>query len=123
MVWIIVLHVMLNLLLGQTLCYADTQHCETEYSILKMMLKGHIFKSIKTSMSFECLQACHNDVRCQGFNYVISKHMCELNDRTKEARPEDFVPNSDRYYVKRVRKRGKSFNTPQNTFKYLEPVL
>ena len=24
--------------------------------------------------------------------------MCELNNRTKEARPEDFVPDSDRYY-------------------------
>ncbi|KAL9966674.1 hypothetical protein ACROYT_G024786 [Oculina patagonica] len=113
MVWIIVFRVMLNLFLGQTLCKADTQQCKSEYSILKMMLKGHIFKSIKTSMSFECLQACHNDVRCQGFNYVISKNMCELNDRTKEARPEDFVPNSDRYYVKRVRKRAPLGSIPE----------
>ena len=29
-----------------------------------------------------------------------------MNNRTKEARPEDFVPDSDRYYYGRVRNRG-----------------
>ncbi|PFX13943.1 Brevican core protein, partial [Stylophora pistillata] len=41
----------------------------------------------------------------QCFNYVISKELCELNNRTKEARPENFVPNSERYYVKSIKKR------------------
>ena len=32
--------------------------------------------------------------------------MCELNNRTKEARPEDFVANSERFYIKRLDGRG-----------------
>ena len=33
--------------------------------------------------------------------------MCEFNDRTKEARPEDFVSDPDRFYHRRGMKRGK----------------
>ena len=32
--------------------------------------------------------------------------ICELNNRTKEARPEDFVKNKDRYYMAKGPKRG-----------------
>ena len=32
--------------------------------------------------------------------------VCELNNRTKEARPEDFVTNKDRYYMAKGPKRG-----------------
>jgi len=35
------------------------------------------------------------------------KDICELNNRTKEARPEDFVKNSDRYYITRAPESGK----------------
>ena len=41
------------------------------------------------------------------FNYVISEELCELNNRTKEARPENFVPNSERFYVRSNKKRGE----------------
>ena len=81
---------------------------EAEYSILGMMLRRHIFKKITGApLGNVCLQECYRDVRCQSFNYVISKETCELNNRTKEARPEDFVPNSDRYYFKRDMNRSK----------------
>ena len=82
--------------------------CGGGQSTLGMMLRRHVFKIIKgVSLGHECLQACNCDVRCQSFNYVISRNMCELNNRTKEARPEDFVPDSDRYYFTRERNRGK----------------
>ena len=72
------------------------------------MLRRHIFKKITgTPLGNVCLRECYRDVRCQSFNYVISKETCELSNRTKEARPEDFVPNSDRYYFKRDMNRGK----------------
>ena len=58
-------------------------------------------------MALECLHACNDDFRCQSFNYVFSQRMCELNNRTKEARPESFVPDSERYYFRRDKKRGK----------------
>ena len=82
------------------------QQCRSEYSIRGMMLKGHIFMAKKTANWLKCVDKCNHDVRCQSFNYVISQCMCELNNRTKEARPEDFVANSERFYIKRLDGRG-----------------
>ena len=76
-----------------------------EASQCGMMLQGHIFKRMKKP-SYVCLKECRLDLRCQSFNYVISKDTCELNNRTKEARPEDFVPDPDRYYFRRDIGRG-----------------
>ena len=94
-------------LLSQTFTDVAGQQCQDEYSILGMMLRGHIFKSLKTSISFECLNACNNDDRCHSWNYVIDQDICELNKRTKEARPEDFVYSVNRYYVRRQKKTGE----------------
>ena len=84
-------------------------HCDTrEVSIFGKMLQKHIFKTI-TGAAFGdvCLRECYRDVRCQSFNYVFTQDKCELSNRTKEARPEDFVPSSERYYFRRYRKRGE----------------
>jgi len=98
------------LLCQQSFVESAVEECsgEAEYSISGMMLRRHIFKKITGApLGSVCLQECYRDVRCQSFNYVISKETCELNNRTKEARPEDFVPNPDRYYFKRDKHRGK----------------
>ena len=98
------------LLCQQSFVEAAVEECsgEAEYSISGMMLRRHIYKKITGApLGNVCLQECYRDVRCQSFNYVISKETCELNNRTKDARPEDFVPNSDRYYFKRDKDRGK----------------
>ena len=84
------------------------QQCkEDEQSISGMMLRGHTFRTMRSSIAFECHQACYNDFRCHSFNYINSEELCELNNRTKEARPENFVPNSERYYVRSYKKRGE----------------
>ena len=86
----------------------STQDCGADqYSVYKAMLKGHTFKTLKVRpRSLDCRQACIADVRRQSYNYVMHKHICELNNRTKEARPEHFVQNEDRYYITRAPKRG-----------------
>ena len=93
------------------MCYVYevfTQQCkEDEHAISGMMLRGHTFRTMRSSIAFECHQACYNDFRCHSFNYVISEEVCELNNRTKEARPENFVPNFERYYVRSKKKRGE----------------
>ena len=104
-------HILILLVVSQMLCGAVAQQCtpeEVETSILGTMLRRHIYKRI-TGVEYGnvCLQECVNDVRCQSFNYVISQWMCEMNNRTKEARPEDYVPDSDRYYFGRKWFRGK----------------
>ncbi len=64
------------------------------------MLKGHIFKTFKARpRSIDCIEACNADDRCQSLNYVMLNGICELNNRTKEARPKDFVEDVDRYYM------------------------
>ena len=86
-----------------------THECGIDsYSIYQMMLKGHTFKTFNARPgSLDCRQACNFDVRCQSYNYVIFQDICELNNRTKEARPEDFVRDKDRYYMMKAPKRSK----------------
>ena len=97
----------LVLILFVVIFHGTSLQCGREQSTMGMMLQQHVFKKINgVSLGTECLKACNDDVRCQSFNYVISQGMCELNNRTKEARHEDFVPDSDRYYFKRNVNRG-----------------
>ena len=37
---------------------------------------------------------------------MMSSHMCEFNDRTKEATPEDLIRDPDRYYFGKRVNRG-----------------
>lgn len=97
--------------IGELFQGAATQHCPgggVEYSTPQMMLQRHVYKTIYVSFGYECLQACRQEITCQSFNYVISQSACELNNRTKEASPEDFVPNTDRFYFRRDRNRGEA---------------
>ena len=83
-----------------------------QYSIKNMMLRQHIFKTFKTSSPSQCLRTCEEDVRCQSFNYVMTTDVCELNNRTKEARPEHFTASNSRYYFALIVNRGKEFHRP-----------
>ena len=77
-----------------------------DYSIRGMFLKGHTFKTCKIEWHESCYFRCAEEVTCQSYNYVIDQKVCELNNRTKEARPEDFKPNPRRLYMKRAKNRG-----------------
>ena len=90
--------------------YSRTSYCtQTENSIKGMMLRQYVFKTFPAPTSLGCLVACEEDVRCQSFNYIITQDICELNNRTKEARPEHFIFDVDRYYCGMVKNRGKEF--------------
>ena len=94
--------------LGQMLyrTWAVTQQCGSEASIFGWMLRRHIYHTMMAELGDACVSACQEDDRCQSFNFVISVGMCEFSDRTKEARPEDFIPDPDRYYFRRAMNRG-----------------
>ena len=94
-----VVFILKMVLLAQMFFGVATSQCGSLHSFYGMMLKGHVFKTIKTSMSLECLKTCNDDPRCQSFNYVMLQDICELNDFTKEAGPQYFVKNTDRYYI------------------------
>ena len=90
---------------------AVTQKCpaggRSESSIVGWMLRGHVYDTLLAELPFACVFKCREDNRCQSFNWVISLLTCEFNNRTKEARPEDFIPNPDRSYYRRDLKRGE----------------
>ena len=90
----------------QVLSAFHSEPCGSVQPIYGSLLKGHVFQSMKTANSLECLKACDNAIRCQSFNYVVTKETCELNNRTREAAPEDLVTVKYGIYMKRVNRRG-----------------
>ena len=69
-------------------------HCNCTVHVLRVrsfrstMLRGHTFRTMRSSIAFECHQACYNDFRCHSFNYVISEEVCEINNRSNKKRGE-----------------------------------
>ena len=80
------------------------------------MLKGHTYKTFNTTPgTLECREACLSYDRCHSFNFVMFIAICELNNRTKEVRPEDFVKDENRCYMAKGPKRG---NRTSRKFEY-----
>ena len=81
-------------------------HCQPkEKSIGGMFLRGYTFKTCNVELP-ECFIRCDEEVTCQSFNFVIGQKVCEMNNRTKEARPGDFMSDPTRFYMKRANNRG-----------------
>ena len=85
---------------------ADNLQCKGVRSISGMMLRGQVFQEHNAANILACSLLCNSNIRCQSINYVISSHLCELNNRTKEARPEGYVQDVDRVYLTRPSERG-----------------
>ena len=77
---------------------AAGQKCKpAEASANGRALKDHTFKSYVVRTPFECQVLCEKEITCQSYNYFIPGKICELNNRTKEASPDKFVPDEDRF--------------------------
>ena len=73
-----------------------SHQCREERSINGMALQG-----------FECDISCERELTCQSYNYVVGENSCELNNRTKEARPKQFRSDPARVYKRRLSDRGR----------------
>lgn len=91
----------MGFLLSHIAVKAASQCSSGERSIFGMFLKGHTFRTVQVEGPLHCLQICKQEQRCQSYNFVITNKVCELNKRIKEARPEDFLPDVNRFYMKR----------------------
>ena len=89
--------------------YANNLQCKHVRSAYGTMLKGHVIQESNVANILTCGQLCNSNIRCQSINYVISRHLCELNSRTKEARPEDYVQDAERVHLTRPSERGIEF--------------
>ena len=84
----------------------DIDGCENFQPIYGGALMHHVYQTLKLPGSIYCLRACDDDIRCQSINHVVHGEICELNNRTKEARPEAFTTDVTKVYMKKFRKRG-----------------
>ena len=65
--------------------------CKTEVNIQGMALKRSVFKRWSVAAPHSCDVKCGQEITCQSYNYNKKYQICELNNRTKEARPENFL--------------------------------
>ena len=82
-------------------CVSAGEQCREERSINGMALQGFIFKTFFVRSLHECEIGCETEISCQSYNYVIGEKSCDLNNRTKEARPENFLSDPAQFYKKR----------------------
>ena len=76
--------------------------CKTsERSVPGKALKGHTFKEFAVRAIVDCQNTCERDPRCASYNFYIPGKVCELNSHTKEEKPNHFVTDELRFYMKR----------------------
>ena len=79
--------------------------CKTsERSAPGKALKGHTFKEFAVrAIIVDCQNTCERDPRCASYNFYIPGKVCELNSHydTKEEKPDHFVTDELRFYMKR----------------------
>ncbi|KAL9974366.1 hypothetical protein ACROYT_G011390 [Oculina patagonica] len=87
--------------------------CRTEVNIPGMALKGFVFKKMSVIAPHKCDVKCEREITCQSYNYVREENLCELNNRTKEARPENFRSDPARFYIRRLNGRAPLGSIPE----------
>ena len=87
-------------------CISAGKQCREERSINGMALQGFVFKKFLVRAIHECDISCEREIICQSYNFVVGENSCELNNRTKEANPENFRSDPARFYMKRLVQRG-----------------
>ena len=92
-------------------CTQNDDPCGDFQPFYEMALKGHVFQTLKVPSSLYCLETCKHEARCQSFKHVMGKDICELNNRTKEARLEDFIADVTKLYLKKPKNRGKLYKS------------
>ena len=92
--------------------------CRTEVNIPGMALNGFVFKKLSVTAPHKCDVRCEIEITCQSYNYNTEEKYCELNNRTKEARPENFRSDPARFYIRRLNGRGmyKSYICANDVF-------
>ena len=81
--------------------------CRAEVNIQGMALKRSVFKRWSLAAPHLCDVRCGQEITCQSYNYNRKYQICELNNRSKEARPENFLSAPAWFYIRRLNGRGK----------------
>ena len=98
--------------------------CRTEVNIEGMALGSSDFKRCSLAAPHLCDVKCRQEITCQSYNYNRKYQICELNNRTKEARPENFLSAPAWFYMRRSNGRGKKSKVfPSMWFLFLLNLL
>ena len=73
--------------------------CNFRGSDYGKMLTGHTYGTFKINRPSDCLIRCKKDPGCQSYNYKLEEKICELNNRSKETRPQDYITDLNRIYM------------------------
>ncbi|XP_044182458.1 uncharacterized protein LOC114967149 [Acropora millepora] len=65
-------------------------------------LRGHTYKTAKVGELFRCYVHCERDPACKSCNFKHTHETCEMNNETKETKPNDFITEKQSYYIKRT---------------------
>ena len=87
-------------------CVSAGNQCRQEVSVSGMALQGFVFKKFSVKALYECDISCEREIACQSYNYAAGEKSCELNNRTKEARPENFRLDPAWFYKRRLSDRS-----------------
>ncbi|CAH3135072.1 unnamed protein product [Pocillopora meandrina] len=82
------------------------EQCKMEINIQGMKLEKFVFKRVSALAPHICDIRCGQDITCQSYNYNRKEKICELNNRTKEARPESFRSAPGWFYIRRLNGRA-----------------
>ncbi|XP_078367276.1 uncharacterized protein LOC144651229 isoform X4 [Oculina patagonica] len=94
-------------------CVSAGNQCREERSVSGMALQGFVFKKISVTALHECDISCEREITCQSYNYAAGEKSCELNNRTKEARPENFRSAPAWFYKRRLSDRAPLGSIPE----------
>ncbi|CAH3137494.1 unnamed protein product, partial [Pocillopora meandrina] len=87
--------------------------CRIEINIRGMALKGFVFKRMAVAAPHICDFLCERDITCQSYNFNRKEQICELNNRTKDARPENFRSDPAWFYIRRLNARAPLGSIPE----------
>ena len=81
----------------------DVEQCKVyQVSIYGKALHGHTYKTAKVKGLFTCYVQCDRDPASKSCNFKHTKDICEINNQTKETKPNDFISDEQSYYIKRT---------------------
>ena len=75
------------------------------------VLVGHVMSTSTLADEFECHQKCLRNNSCKSFNVhpgadISTNHVCELNNKTRKMKPDDFIKKKGSSYYGQVKVRS-----------------
>ena len=88
-------------------CRTAGEQCKFfEVPIRGKALRGHTYKTAKAGDLSRCYVRCERDLACKSCNFKHTEEICEMNNETKDTKPNDFISCDKSYYIKRIVRGG-----------------